>query len=595
MNLDSANAFFQQYLANYRQQLPQPVTYQQTQQQEQIQLPNRNSRVDITITTNKYTLDDFNLDQNGDDASSLNGIGSIISGKDHVCGDDKQSNGSATSSNNSNGSKSGVNVINNDISKVTNNNDITTDLMSPFNEQEEWAKISEIMESFGSSLDGDKKDSENSSPKKLFETPLQKFLNKIGLIHVDPILVESGFDDVDYLHGVLTMDDMETIGIPDNDRSHLMESIKDLPLALTNYDHLKIREDAAKLAHDQSKSSQNGSNGTSMNGTCSVSPLTVEQWLADIKLEEYKDIFKSHLYTDMERVSKIWEIELQAVLEINKLGHRKRILYSVAERNKLLPPNLEEINGVDSSNDVMSDESPAKISNGTSHGSRSNSHSSSSSHSYRKSRPAPKPPIEIRAPDELLLGPSNCNMKTQWRHSASTLVSSSVKYEVFYLGSTVVKELRGTESTRKSIQKIKKGERLIATSNTNGGDDLLNPHQQFSKTRRPVCIAISHRGVQFIDIESQGTICEHEIRNINCACQDAEDLSHFAYITKDSENNTHYCHVFNVDSMSLATEIILTLGQAFEVAYQLALRDASSTTLALRSPSSAGILASKSK
>lgn len=46
-------------------------------------------------------------------------------------------------------------------------------------------------------------------------------------------------------------------------------------------------------------------------------------------------------------------------------------------------------------------------------------------------RPAPKPPIEIRAPDELLLGPSNCNMKTQWRHSAATLVSSSVKYEVF--------------------------------------------------------------------------------------------------------------------------------------------------------------------
>lgn len=54
------------------------------------------------------------------------------------------------------------------------------------------------------------------------------------------------------------------------------------------------------------------------------------------------------MYADMERVSKIWEIELQAVLEINKLGHRKRILYSVAERNKLLPPNLEEINGVDS-------------------------------------------------------------------------------------------------------------------------------------------------------------------------------------------------------------------------------------------------------
>lgn len=105
----------------------------------------------------------------------------------------------------------------------------------------------------------------------------------------------------------------------------------------------------------------------------------------------------------------------------------------------------------------------------------------------------------------------------------------------------------------------------------------------------------------------QGTICEHEIRNINCACQDADDLSHFAYITKDSDNNTHYCHVFNVASMvnicnhtkkefdskskknlffpnqDLATEIILTLGQAFEVAYQIALRKSTPTT-PIRSP-----------
>lgn len=54
----------------------------------------------------------------------------------------------------------------------------------------------------------------------------------------------------------------------------------------------------------------------------------------------------------------------------------------------------------------------------------------------------------------------------------------------------------------------------------------------------------------------QGTICEHEIRNINCACQDADDLSHFAYITKDSD--AHYCHVFNVASM---VSIPLSIGQ----------------------------------
>jgi ankyrin repeat and SAM domain-containing protein 1 len=110
-----------------------------------------------------------------------------------------------------------------------------------------------------------------------------------------------------------------------------------------------------------------------------------------------------------------------------------------------------------------------------------------------------------------------------------------------YLGSTVIKELRGTESTRKSIQKLKKGGRVISSS--------PNHSSLVQSVKRPVCLAISHNGVQFIDIDSQGVICEHSVKNIDCACQDAEDLSHFAYITKDFENNTHYCHVFNVDSM----------------------------------------------
>jgi len=64
-------------------------------------------------------------------------------------------------------------------------------------------------------------------------------------------------------------------------------------------------------------------------------------------------------------------------------------------------------------------------------------------------------------------------------------------------------------------------------------------------------------------------------------------MRYFAYITK--EQDLHYCHVFMVDNLvrnfffsksplgltssilqELAKEIIMTLGQAFEVAYQLA-------------------------
>lgn len=51
------------------------------------------------------------------------------------------------------------------------------------------------------------------------------------------------------------------------------------------------------------------------------------------------------------------------------------------------------------------------------------------------------------------------------------------------------------------------------------------------------------------DDRSQELVCEHEIRNIHCACQDADDLTHFAYITKDHASKSHYCHVFCVQTM----------------------------------------------
>jgi len=120
------------------------------------------------------------------------------------------------------------------------------------------------------------------------------------------------------------------------------------------------------------------------------------------------------------------------------------------------------------------------------------------------------------------------------------------------------------------------------------------------RTLPEVALVISYRGVRFMDPMSGSLVCEHEIRNIDCACQDADDLNHFAYITKDHHTSSHYSHVFSVSSMvriliiefiikfillmacvktiicsllqDQATEIILTLGQAFEVAYQMALK-----------------------
>lgn len=74
-------------------------------------------------------------------------------------------------------------------------------------------------------------------------------------------------------HGVLNMDDMAEIGIPDNDRSHLMESVKDLPKASTIYDLYP-------------------SNDPEKDGKVIKKFPSVDQWLKDISLEEYKETFR---------------------------------------------------------------------------------------------------------------------------------------------------------------------------------------------------------------------------------------------------------------------------------------------------------------
>lgn len=144
----------------------------------------------------------------------------------------------------------------------------------------------------------------------------------------------------------------------------------------------------------------------------------------------------------MEKIYRVWEIELQAVLEINKIGHRKRILYSLIGQ-RLEPPNIEEINDETCSNNAqikVDEDDEAAIDN--------NNIScivipkpipavkpSTSSSRHKKNRPAPQPPIkannlEIRAPSELLLS-NQGSMQAQWKHSAAALVAGGIRYEVF--------------------------------------------------------------------------------------------------------------------------------------------------------------------
>lgn len=439
-------------------------------------------------------------------------------------------------------------------------------IMSPFDEQEEWAKISEIMASFGTGLvresvfvsELEKEfqtrlglNSDSSSP--VVSTTVGQWLSSLGFADYESLFVNYGYDDLEFINGVLDESDLCDMEInSEQERAVIMDAV-----GLLN------KRVEKRSGHGQS----------------------VEEWLKSIHMENYAETFRKHLYTDMDRVRRIWEVELAAVLEIQKPAHRKRILASVSGPNSARAQtrngtgaNLEDLNKdlntLKTNIQQLKEEIREKLPEATAEGNGGTSITGGTNSAatgtlrHRKNRPAPQPPqrpsshngaisapeqLEIRAPSELLFGvPST--LKTQWRHQPKALVTGSVTYVANYLGSTVVKELRGTESTKKSIQKLKKTFR----------EPRITPD---------IILAISYRGVRFLNTLNNEPICEHEIRNIHCACQDADDLTHFAYITKDHASRTHFCHVFCVPTMDQATEVILTLGQAFEVAYQMALKD----------------------
>ncbi|KAJ8943205.1 hypothetical protein NQ318_016718 [Aromia moschata] len=416
--------------------------------------------------------------------------------------------------------------------------------LSPFDEQEEWAKIQEIMASFGTGIVREsvfvaelEKEfqsrlmtiscSQNSLNNSESVSTVEKWLQGLGMGDYVGLFMSNGFDDINFLNGVIEENDLKEMGITSElERQIILDSVKQLPLKI----------------HDQLKHMCNNNNEQS----------TVKVWLKKISLDHYYETFVKHLYHDMERVKRIWDVELSAVLDIEKVGHRKRILASVSSGEHIVAgPKLEEISA--DIHFLKSNQPTTEMPSPSTHS--INSNTGTIRHRHKKSRPAPPPPVkknvepEKKSPAEIYVGGSN-SIKSQWRHQPILLITGCVKYSSNYLGSTTTKDFKGTESTKKSIQKVMK---------------LKGHHSE------EIILSVSYRGVKFINPIAQKIICEHEIKNMNCVCQDNENQCYFAYITKDGD--TFYCHVFQAVSPEQAIDIILTLGQAFELAYQMALRD----------------------
>nr|XP_037277637.1 LOW QUALITY PROTEIN: ankyrin repeat and SAM domain-containing protein 1A-like [Rhipicephalus microplus] len=398
---------------------------------------------------------------------------------------------------------------------------------SPFDENAEWAEIADIMASFGSGIAREsifardleeefartltrqhKKKSETNGSTSSCPENIEHWLQDLGLPEYANLLLVNGYDDVRFLGGGL---------VEDQDL---------LDMGVSNAEHRRLMVESAAQKLPPVPRLEPGSDPG------------LDAWLDSIGLGCYAQRFRDNGLGSLDRCRQIWELELNTVLEIGKLGHQKRILASLGERANNSYADLDELDlGLSKLNMGLRELGVED-----------------------DDRLAPSS-LRIRPPTQLMSDPgrspaSHSTASTaaaQWRHDPELLINGSCEYTAHYLGSTLVKELQGTESTRQSIHKLKTSTRKMGKVPC-------------------VLLSVSHRGVKFVDAVTKRPVCEHEIRNIHCACQDAEDLTHFAYITKEHQTNHHYCHVFCAQTMELATEIILTLGQAFEVAYQLALR-----------------------
>lgn len=256
-----------------------------------------------------------------------------------------------------------------------NANSVQNSSLSPFDEQEEWKKISEIMANFGSDLiqdaDAIQNDASNMNANRRRDNQtngrsnsiagfsfaelnrqnnsnenthrhsmkyteslsntakrrsgsqsphglLMNFLYTNELEALGSILYDNGYDDVDFIKGILEESDLETLEINEENRKKLMAAVdndlqkparaitaitKPASNAKSSVYH-SISTNNEKMQQINSNNNDYASNSNNNNYStipkqknqnnydCSTGTLTVDEWLASIRLTQYSEVFK---------------------------------------------------------------------------------------------------------------------------------------------------------------------------------------------------------------------------------------------------------------------------------------------------------------
>lgn len=144
-------------------------------------------------------------------------------------------------------------------------------------------------------------------------------------------------------------------------------------------------------------------------------PASVDQWLKDLHLEKYVPTFRKNMYRDPTRLAKLCNDELITLLEIDLLGHRRRIL---AAANRILVSNGVGGRGGggggginrNGSCGIQTTSSSSRFENGVGVDELEDGS------------------LPLRDPNHLVSGVSSA-LKTAWRHSPETLIDGSVTYK----------------------------------------------------------------------------------------------------------------------------------------------------------------------
>ncbi|KAM9482220.1 ankyrin repeat and SAM domain-containing protein 1A isoform 2-T2 [Clarias gariepinus] len=402
----------------------------------------------------------------------------------------------------------------------------------------DWEEIEKIMTIIDRSIELSKDHQlKDTAGSRVLEQSVGEWLEHVGFPQYESKLLLNGFDDLRFMgSNVMEDEDLREIGITDpGHRKKILHAAKSLP---------KVKA----LGCDGSTS--------------------LASWLDNLGLGEYLHNFLSSGYRTLECVKNLWELEIVNVLKIGLLGHRKRIIASIAERPYEEAPSKSNNSSQFKIQDLLS-QNLAPLGYTDPYTSRSMDTLLPLGDYGRRGRGADQEcSVSLRSYSERSRShdrhtdrhkesrrtPSQTAYTTvsTWHHHPEKLITEACCYEASYLGSVIIRDLRGIESTQEACSRIRKSK-----------DHRKGP---------VIILSITYKGVKFIDAASKGIVAEHEIQNISCAAQDPDELRAFAYITKDLKSGHHFCHVFTTVEVTQTYEIILTLGQAFEVAYQVALQ-----------------------